>query len=142
MTLIKTTYNRRSFLQVSGAAGGGMILGFSWLASCTPLPNAEVGITMPESWMEINAFLKIGENGVVTIMSPNPEIGQGVKTSMPMLIAEELDIDWKKVVVSQAGFDLSKYKRQLAGGSQSIRQGWKDLRTAGATAITSSGDGA
>ena len=77
MTLIKTTYNRRSFLKVSSAAGGGLVLGFNWLASCSP--TAEQVLQMPEEWFNINAFLKIGENGVVTIMSPNPEIGQNPK---------------------------------------------------------------
>jgi len=132
MSVIKTKYDRRSFLKVSTAAGGGMMLGFSWLASCTP--TAEQIKSMPEEWFDINAFLKIGDNGIVTIYSPNPEIGQNVKTSMPMIVAEELDVDWKNVVVEQAGLDTGKYKRQLAGGSQSIRQGWQGLRMAGATA--------
>jgi isoquinoline 1-oxidoreductase beta subunit len=132
MTLIKTKYNRRSFLKVSAAASGGMVIGFSWLASCTP--TAEQLLQMPEEWFDINAFLKIGNNGIVTIFSPNPEIGQNVKTSMPMLVAEELDVAWKNVMVEQAGLDTKKYKRQLAGGSQSIRQGWQSLRMAGATA--------
>jgi isoquinoline 1-oxidoreductase subunit beta len=132
MTLIKTKYNRRSFLKVSAASSGGLILGFSWLASCTP--TAEELVKMPEEWFNMNAFLKIGDNGIVTIMSPNPEIGQNVKTSMPMIVAEELDVDWKDVIVEQAGLDTKKYTRQLAGGSQSIRQGWQSLRMAGATA--------
>lgn len=132
MTLIKTTYNRRSFLKVSSAASGGLVLGFNWLVSCTP--TAEELLQMPEEWFNVNAFLNIGNNGVVTIMSPNPEIGQNVKTSMPMIVAEELDIDWKNVIVEQAGLDLKNFKRQLAGGSQSIRQGWQSLRMAGATA--------
>ena len=132
MTLIKTNYNRRSFLKVSAAAGGGVVLGFNWLVSCTP--TAEQLAEMPEEWFNINAFLKIGDNGIVTIMSPNPEIGQNVKTSMPMIVAEELDVDWKDVIVEQAGLDTQKYTRQLAGGSQSIRQGWQSLRMAGATA--------
>ena len=79
MTLVKTSYNRRSFIKTSAAAGGGLVLGFSWLASCTP--TAEEVVSMPDSWFDINAFLQIGENGIVTIMSPNPEIGQNVKTS-------------------------------------------------------------
>ncbi|MEM9918430.1 MAG: molybdopterin cofactor-binding domain-containing protein [Bacteroidota bacterium] len=132
-TIIKTKYNRRSFLKVSTAAGGGMVLGFSWLASCTS-PTPEQIISMPKEWFDINAFLKIGDNGIVTILSPNPEIGQNVKTAMPMIVAEELDVDWNKVVVEQAGLDTGKYQRQLAGGSQSIRQGWQGLRMAGATA--------
>lgn len=137
MTLIKTKHNRRSFIKASTVAGGGMLLGFSWLAGCKPAGSdavAEVVREMPKEWFDINAFLKIGDNGLVTIFSPNPEIGQNVKTSMPMIIAEELDIDWKDVEVEQAPLDLEKYNRQLAGGSQSIRHGWKSLRMAGATA--------
>ena len=89
---------------------------------------------MPDEWFEINAFLKIGENGVVTIMSPNPEGGQNVKTSMPMIVAEELDVDWKRVLVEQAPLDTDRYTRQFIGGSQAIRRGWQSLRLAGATA--------
>ena len=107
MTLIKTTYNRRSFLKASAMSGGGMVLGFSWLASCQP--TAEQIVSMPKEWFDVNAFLKIADNGLVTIMSPNPEIGQNVKTSMPMIVAEELDVDWKDVIVEQAGFDINKY---------------------------------
>ena len=132
MTLIKTTYNRRSFLRSSALAGGGLMLGFSWLASCKPTP--EQVQNMPKEWFEINGYLKIGDNGLVTIMSPNPEIGQNVKTSMPMIVAEELDIDWKNVLVEQAPLNTAIFKRQLAGGSQSIRAGWEGLRMAGATA--------
>lgn len=132
MTVIKTTFNRRSFLKASVAAGGGLMLGFSWLTSCTP--TQEEAMILPSEWFDINGFLKIGDNGIVTIMSPNPEIGQNVKTSMPMIVAEELDVDWKKVIVEQAGLDTKIFTRQLAGGSQSIRQGWQGLRMAGATA--------
>ncbi len=136
MSTIKTHYNRRSFLKISAASGGGMLLGFSFLAGCKADVVAEQIKTkaLPKNWFDMNAFLKIGENGLVTILSPNPEIGQNVKTSMPMLIAEELDVNWEDVVVEQAGFDKNKYERQVAGGSQSIRHGWTSLRTAGATA--------
>ncbi len=109
-----------------------MVLGFSWLSSCAR--DAEAGMALPDEWFNINGFLKIGDNGIVTIMSPNPEIGQNVKTAMPMIVAEELDVDWKKVIVEQAGLDTESFTRQLAGGSQSIRQGWNSLRMAGATA--------
>mgnify|MGYP003637782004 FL=1 len=132
MTLIKTTYNRRSFIKSSALAGGGMVIGFSWLASCNPTP--EQVNNMPKEWFDINGFLKIGDNGMVTIMSPNPEIGQNVKTSMPMIVAEELDIDWDNVIVEQAPLNTDIFQRQLAGGSQSIRAGWQGLRMAGATA--------
>lgn len=132
MTLIKTTYNRRSFIKSSALAGGGMVIGFSWLASCNPTP--EQVSNMPKEWFDINGFLKIGDNGMVTIMSPNPEIGQNVKTSMPMIVAEELDTDWDNVIVEQAPLNTDIFQRQLAGGSQSIRAGWQGLRMAGATA--------
>jgi isoquinoline 1-oxidoreductase beta subunit len=130
MTLVKTKLNRRSFLKVSSAAGGGMILGFNWMATARPMvhPMDEVA----EEWMDINAYIKISDSGLVTIMSPNPEIGQNIKTAMPMIVAEELDVDWKNVVVEQAPLDTDKYSRQIAGGSQSIRQGWNGLRMAGA----------
>ncbi|MDZ4682875.1 MAG: molybdopterin cofactor-binding domain-containing protein [Saprospiraceae bacterium] len=133
MALIKTSYGRRSFLKTSALAGGGMMLGFSWLATACE-PNSEEMLTMPKEWFELNGFLKIGENGIVTIQSPNPEIGQNVKTSMPMIVAEELDVDWKNVIVEQAPLNTALFVRQLAGGSQSIRQGWTGLRMAGATA--------
>jgi len=82
---------------------------------------------------DFNAFIKIADNGMVTIFSPNPEIGQGVKTSMPMIIAEELDVPWDHVHVAQGILDTKNYQRQVAGGSQSIRFGWDALRQTGAT---------
>lgn len=131
MTLISNTYNRRSFLKVSAAAGGGMIIGFNLLAGCTrPGEVAKI----PSEWFNINAFLKIADTGQVTIMSPNPEVGQNVKTSMPMVVAEELDIAWKDVTVVQAPLDTNAFQRQVAGGSQSMRSSWQGLRRAGATA--------
>jgi len=132
MTVVKTTFNRRSFLKSTLMASGGMMLGFSWLASCKL--NAKEALTLPDEWFEINAYLKIGNNGVVTIMSPNPEFGSNVKTSMPMVVAEELDIDWNRVIVEQADFHPERFDRQFTGGSQGIRQGWDPLRMAGATA--------
>jgi len=89
---------------------------------------------MPKEWFELNGYLKIGENGIVTIISPNPEGGQNVKTSMPMIVAEELDVDWKNVIVEQAPLNTELYTRQFIGGSQAIRQGWRSLRLAGASA--------
>jgi isoquinoline 1-oxidoreductase subunit beta len=132
MAQVKTTINRRSFLKASALAGGGLMLSFSWLAGCKP--KDEELLTMPEEWFELNSYIKIGNNGVVTLMSPNPEFGSNVKTSMPMILADELDVDWKNVIVQQADFYPERYDRQFTGGSQGIRQGWKPLRTAGATA--------
>jgi len=137
MTKNITQSNRRSFIKVSAAAGGGMVLGFN-IIGCKVEDKRPAFVAQnletPDAWETINGFVTIGNNGVVTIMSPNPEIGQNVKTSMPMIIAEELDVAWDQVIVEQAGLNTTHFKRQLAGGSQSIRQGWKDLRKTGATA--------
>jgi isoquinoline 1-oxidoreductase beta subunit len=127
----KTTLNRRAFLKSSALAGGGLIISFGWMASSASAAIEAPGNAEP---IELNGYLKIGADGVITIMSPNPEGGQNVKTSMPMIVAEELDVDWKSVVVEQAHLNTKFYTRQFIGGSQAIRQGWKTLRTAGATA--------
>ncbi|WP_215224971.1 xanthine dehydrogenase family protein molybdopterin-binding subunit [Echinicola shivajiensis] len=133
MTFIKTNINRRSFIKVSALAGGGMALSFSWLAGCKPTDREEI-LQMPKEWFELNNYIKIGENGVVTLVSANPEFGSNVKTSMPMILADELDVDWNNVIVEQADFYPERYDRQFTGGSQGIRLGWTPLRTAGATA--------
>ncbi len=89
---------------------------------------------LSEEWFSINGYLKIANNGQVTIMSPNPEGGQNVKTSMPMIVAEELDVDWNTVTVEQAPLNTELYNRQFIGGSQAIRTSWENLRMAGASA--------
>lgn len=132
MTLVKTAIGRRSFIKSSALAGGGLILGFNWLASCKMRP--EEVTNLPKEWFEINGYLKIADNGQVTIMSPNPEGGQNVKTAMPMIVAEELDIDWKEVIVEQAPLNTDLYSRQFIGGSQAIRTSWEGLRMVGASA--------
>lgn len=132
MTLLNKKLNRRSFLKVSTLAGGGMMLSFSWLAGCKP--SEEEILTMPEEWFTINSYIKIGENGAVTLFNPNPEFGQNVKTSLPMILADELGVDWKNVFVEQADFYPERFERQFTGGSNSVRSSWKPLRTAGATA--------
>jgi isoquinoline 1-oxidoreductase subunit beta len=82
-----------------------------------------------------NAFIRIDSGGLVTITVARPEIGQGVRTALPMLVAEELDADWSAVRVEQAlAVDSAAYGSQYAGGSQSVRVGWEPLRRAGATA--------
>lgn len=132
MAIIKTQYNRRSFLQVSAAAGGGMLIGFNWLTGCTPA--VEEGVAVPNEWFDINGYIKIGDTGMVTIYNPNPEIGQNVMTSMPMIVAEELDVPWENVVVEQGMLDEDAFHNpQFAGGSLSIMMGWEALRMAGAT---------
>ena len=129
----KITFSRRSSLKSSALASGGMIIGFNLFTACKS--DAKLPVDLSQlNYNDFNAFIKISEEGKVTIFSPNPEIGQGVKTSMPMLIAEELEVAWDDVLVVQAPLDTKNYTRQVAGGSQSIRHGWEPLRQTGATA--------
>lgn len=118
----------------AAAAGGGMLLGFNWTqAQAKPtVLNAAAEAAAPT--VEFNSYLSIAPDGKVTIFSPNPEVGQGIKTAFPIVVAEELDVDWKQVHVAQAPLDTVKFQRQVAGGSGSIPHSWKRLRQAGATA--------
>ena len=124
---MESTISRKHFLRVSALSAGGMLLSFSFLNEAFAAQPADDTIFAP------NAFIKIGSDGTISVMAPNPEIGQGVKTSLPMIIAEELCVDWKKVQVEQAPLD-SKYGDQTAGGSGAIRGRFAALRTVGATA--------
>lgn len=128
-----TTLNRRDFIRVSALTSGGMLLGISFFNACKPNAKPSVDISKL-NFKDFNAFIKIAEDGYVTIFSPNPEIGQGVKTAMPMIIAEELDVEWEKVHVEQGKLNTRDFDRQVAGGSQSIRYSWDGLRKTGATA--------
>ncbi|MCB0648479.1 MAG: xanthine dehydrogenase family protein molybdopterin-binding subunit [Saprospiraceae bacterium] len=126
-----SSIKRRSFLKVGATIGGGFVLGFSF-AGDNQILLAGAGIK--EDWKNINAYLSINPSGKITIMSVNPEIGQNIKTAFPMIIADELDADWKDVIVEQAPLDTKNFQRQTAGGSQSIRYSFETLRKAGATA--------
>jgi isoquinoline 1-oxidoreductase beta subunit len=126
-------FSRRNFLKTSILASGGMLIGFNLLTACRPEAVMPVDIESL-NFNDFNAFIKISNDGYITIFSPNPEIGQGVKTSMPMIIAEELDVEWSKVNVIQGVLDTKNFKRQIAGGSQSIRSSWDAFRQTGATA--------
>ena len=130
---INTNFSRRNFLKTSVLASGGLLIGFNFLQSCKPEAKMPVDIANL-NFNDFNAFIRISDEGYITIFSPNPEIGQGVKTAMPMIIAEELDVEWDKVSVAQGALDTKNFRRQVAGGSQSIRQGWNALRQTGATA--------
>lgn len=130
-TMLKT--NRRNFLKLAGVTGTGLVLGFGWNES----EASAIHVLSEEALagdITFNSYLSISPDDVITIFSPNPELGQNIKTSFPMIVAEELDADWSKVKVLQAALDTKKYERQLTGGSGAIPHSWERLRKAGATA--------
>ena len=133
MENIKTSYNRRSFLKATALVGGGFMLRFDGFSSLNAAEISEKTNLLAD-FNELNGFVKITADNIIKIMAPNPEGGQGVKTSMPMIVAEELDVNWKDIIIEQADLDTKHFTRQFIGGSQAIHQGWKPLRTAGATA--------
>lgn len=124
-----TGLSRRQFLKVTGIAGGGLMLAFYMGDEQTAHANVDA-----TAGFAPNGFVRIAPDGTVVIYAKNPEIGQGVKTSLPMIVAEELDVDWAQVKVEQAAINPAVYGRQVAGGSRSIPMSWDPLRKAGATA--------
>ena len=135
MEEVRTKIGRRSFIKISAATSGGLLVGFNWLLSCKSLDFNKSQESVPEDWFNMNGYIRINGNGMVTILSPNPEIGQNVMTSMPMIVAEELDVPWENVIVEQGRLDEDSFKNpQFAGGSLSIMRGWDPLRIAGAAA--------
>jgi len=118
--------NRRAFLKVSMLASGALLIGTGWAR------DARAGLE-GETWAP-NLYVRIGRDGQVTIVSKNPEAGQGVKTAFPMVVAECLEVEWKDVRVEQAPLD-DRYGRQAIGGSRGTPDGWDDLRIAGTGAL-------
>jgi isoquinoline 1-oxidoreductase subunit beta len=131
---IKIKSNRRDFLKVSATTVGGLYLGFNWSGAGAMTTTVVDEALIASGGVDFNSFLSIGANNIITIFSPNPEIGQGIKTAFPIIVAEELDVDWEKVKVVQAPLDNKKFQRQLTGGSGAIPHSWQRLREAGATA--------
>lgn len=117
--------SRRTFIRLSGFAGLTIGLVTPSMASAKAAKKED---------RNINHYVNIGTDGVVTIYSPNPEVGQGVKTSLPMILAEELDVDWDQVSCQLSDVDSARYGRQVAGGSGSILFRWPEMRAQGATA--------
>src|SRR5688572_7646160 len=115
--------SRRTFLKASALVGGGLLLELH-------VPNVRAAASATGE--ALNAYIKVMPDGMVTITAKNPEIGQGVKTMLPMLIAEELDVDWKNVRIEQAIADGAKYAPQFAGGSTAAPLNWEPLRRVGA----------
>ncbi|MFK7846707.1 MAG: molybdopterin cofactor-binding domain-containing protein [Rhodothermales bacterium] len=122
----KAGRERRHFIKVSLLASGALMVGAG-------LPAAIPGNVLKDGIWSLGLYLRIGNDGTVTIISKNPEAGQGVKTALPMIVAECLDVDWKTVTVEQAPLD-ERYGRQLLAASGSTIDGWDDLRVAGTAA--------
>ena len=116
--------SRRALLKASAVAGGGLLLH-------AMLPRAALAAVEGEA-AAINAFVRIAPDGVVTILSKNPEIGQGIRTMLPMIIADELDVAWKDVRIEQAPLDEARFGRQHAGGSTATPENYDPLRRVGA----------
>lgn len=111
------------------------MLAFSWTNTLASAVMEVLDDTnLASGKIDFNSYLSISPDDVITIFSPNPELGQNIKTSFPMIVAEELDADWTKVKVVQAPLDTNKFERQVTGGSGAVPHSWERLRKAGATA--------
>ena len=119
---------RRSFLKISALAGGGFMLGLCY----EPEGKAQGRGGQPQAPPDPRNFIRVASDGSVTITAKNPELGQGVKMMLPMMIAEELDVPWKSVLITQADFDDQTYSGQSAGGSTATPNNWTPMRQVGA----------
>jgi isoquinoline 1-oxidoreductase beta subunit len=122
--------SRRGFIKLTGLAGGGLVLAVSLSTT------ARKALAQPSggSAFDANPYVQIQPDGKIVLFAKNPEVGQGVKTSLPMIVAEELDAAWADVEVRQSVIDAALYGPQFAGGSLSIPMNYESLRRAGATA--------
>ncbi len=123
--------SRRKFIQQTALFSSVFTLGFDWFAAEGSKMVSVNDTSLLGRW---NAYLKIDSSGKIILYSPNPEIGQGIKTAFPIVVAEEFDVDWKDVEVLQADLDTKQFDRQLTGGSGALKHSWDRLRMAGATA--------
>ena len=118
-----TDLKRRDFLRLSGMSLGMGATGVSWLTAASELNE-----------VSLSAYIAIDTQGRIAIAAPNPDVGQGVHTSLPMIVAEELDANWDDVDVVLAPIDSQRFGAQFAGGSLSVRNRWQELRELGASA--------
>ena len=139
--------DRRSFLHVAALSGGGVAFGLISKDALAQAPGGAPpagrggtpgggggGGRGPAALPKVENYIKIAADGTVTIMAKNPEVGQGVRTMLPMMIADELDVDWKDVKIEQTDVDGAKYAGQIAGGSTATPQNWLPMRQVGASA--------
>ena len=119
------TLSRRSFLSVTALGGGGLMIGLY----LRPVLGAQGPAAPP---LSPHSFIRITPEGIVHIMAKNPEVGQGIRTVLPMIIADELDADWRSVRIEQADVNQALYGPQFAGGSTAIPQNWTPMRQMGA----------
>ena len=131
--------DRRSFLKITGVAGGGFVIASVCPAALASEAESESAASetdgeAPVVTSELNAFIKVSSDGKITIYSANAEMGQGIKTALPMIIAEELGARWEDVEVLQSPVDESRFGRQGAGGSTTIPRTWNQMRRMGASA--------
>src|SRR6266542_3719535 len=128
---------RRSFLQIGAAAGGGLLISLYLPEVAYPEVSDKLKFVGPATFAP-NAFVRIGTDDSVTIIVNKSEMGQGVYTSLPMLLAEELEADWTKIKVEAAPVDAAynhtAFGIQMTGGSTSTASEWERFRKAGATA--------
>jgi isoquinoline 1-oxidoreductase beta subunit len=122
--------SRRQFLRVTAVAGGGMLLATYF----EPFGVSDAFAADAAADFTPNAWIRITPDGMVTIVAQNPEVGQGVKTMLPMIIADELDVDWKQVKIEQGSLDTDHFKNQYAGGSTATPNHWMPMRRVGAAA--------
>ena len=118
-----TVVSRRAFLRVTALTGGGMLLGL-YPGSATGM----AGVAGAVVDFTPNPFIRISADGIITIIAKNPEVGQGIRTMLPMLIAEELEVDWRDVKIEQAQADQTRYGFQFAGGSTATPTNWEPIR--------------
>src|SRR5262245_11257619 len=127
--MTKMPVTRRSFIKITALAGGGMVVAVNM---DDLFAQGRAGGPGGPGGPQAMAFVKFTPDGKVTIIGKNPEVGQGVKTELPMIIADELDVEWSSVVVEQADADQAKYGQQLAAGSFTTPQNWNPMRQVGA----------
>tara|TARA_B100000530_G_scaffold270547_1_gene183217 strand:- start:1052 stop:1777 length:726 start_codon:yes stop_codon:yes gene_type:complete len=122
-------YNRRDFLKISYSASMGLMIGVA-----LPVKNRLLGENLVQETFDPNIWISIQSNNIINIVTAKSEMGQHIRTTIPMIVAEELNADWSKVKVKQADTHPDKYGSQSTGGSGSVRRSYTRLRKAGATA--------